>query len=464
MAACNGVGDRVKIESFIDILACPETGKDLVWQGKELCSPATGRVFPQTQKISWLFRAPEAALHEWRTRYDYHQASLGRESEKLLAELKQGDFTELTRTRLRKQQQAVVEHAKALEKLLQPLVKSEPASVAAHIAMKTKLPETQMLMSYYNNIFRDWCWGDKENEQSLELVQSLMAQKPKDVLVLGAGGCRLAVDIHQKCQPERTLALDINPFLMLAAAKIIGGQNLTLYEFPIAPLDHDSFAIKRTLSWQGPLRSGFAMLFADGLNPPIKPASFDTIVTPWFLDIVPQDSKGLLQTINYLLKPSGQWINFGSLAYNHSEFSRCYSRSELLELTEQSGFSVHAQRHVDLPYLQSPASAQKRHENVFGLSASKTKELASKKEHYEFLPEYLRSDDCPIPKLTNIEDMAVANRLLADIFSAIDGQKSLKQVATLVADKISVDHEQANAMVRKLLTRYYEEGRLGQQF
>ena len=50
-----------------------------------------------------------------------------------------------------------------------------------------------------------------------------------------AGACRLAYDLHQRLRPSLTVALDFNPFFLLAAARILAGPPLELYEFPIAP-------------------------------------------------------------------------------------------------------------------------------------------------------------------------------------------------------------------------------------
>ncbi len=109
-----------------------------------------------------------------------------------------------------------------------------------HAALGTELPVSQGLTTYYPNLHRDWCWGDEENRASLEaVVASLPATgAPARLLVLGAGACRLAYDLHQRLRPSLTVALDFNPFFLLAAARILAGPPLELYEFPIAPRSH----------------------------------------------------------------------------------------------------------------------------------------------------------------------------------------------------------------------------------
>ncbi|POA29059.1 hypothetical protein, partial [Pseudomonas sp. FW305-3-2-15-E-TSA2] len=84
---------------------------------------------------------------------------------------------------------------------------------ATPIAFGVRLPLSQDLHSYYVNVHRDWCWGDAENAASHALVADALGPCGGRVLVLGAGACRLAYDLHQSGVQAQTVALDINPLL-----------------------------------------------------------------------------------------------------------------------------------------------------------------------------------------------------------------------------------------------------------
>ena len=114
------------------------------------------------------------------------------------------------------------------------------------------------------------------------------------MLVLGAGAGRLAYDIHDNFDCAMTVAMDFNPMLMLVAQTVTRGDTLELYEFPIAPQGFDDGAVKRTLSAPKALDDGFQLVLGDALRAPFRAGAFDTIVTPWLIDII-DDDLGTLQ-------------------------------------------------------------------------------------------------------------------------------------------------------------------------
>ena len=102
-----------------------------------------------------------------------------------------------------------MDHARRLKNLLAPLdLTNLKASYDTLIALKTRLPADQGLTTYYDNIHRDWNWGDAENSASLELVQKALGHGGlgETALVLGAGAGRLAYDLHQASDTSLTVA------------------------------------------------------------------------------------------------------------------------------------------------------------------------------------------------------------------------------------------------------------------
>src|SRR5690606_37299223 len=131
-----------------------------------------------------------------------------------------------------------------------PLIHDGVVPPSWHMLLGESIPLGHQLMGYYPNLFRDWAWGDEENSAALNLIlgtKALSGAAPGTTAVLGAGAGRLAYDYH-RAVGGTTIAVDINPLLLYAARRVCTGRNLTLYEFPLAPVDGDSVALKRQCS------------------------------------------------------------------------------------------------------------------------------------------------------------------------------------------------------------------------
>src|SRR6185436_7380245 len=110
----------------------------------------------------------------------------------------------------------------------------------------------------------------------------------------------LAYDVHQRLGPSSTIALDVNPLPILVAQRAIFGEGLELSELPVNPHDADAACRRFQLRAPAPARDGLHLLFADGLRPPLRPGSIDTVITPWFIDQVPSDLAALLEAFGDL--------------------------------------------------------------------------------------------------------------------------------------------------------------------
>ena len=170
-------------------------------------------------------------------------------------ELAADDVGSLTRKRLERQVKAVDEHRNMLREFLEPIdIQSMQASFESYLALRTRLPINQGIQTYYANIHRDWCWGDTENEASFNEIKAIVSEHHQDnralgdTLILGAGACRLAYDIHMQLDTAQTIAMDFNPLLLLVAKNVMRGDEPALYEFPLAPKSLEDFAVLRKLS------------------------------------------------------------------------------------------------------------------------------------------------------------------------------------------------------------------------
>jgi hypothetical protein len=410
--------------------------------------------------MPWLLAEPQATLGEWRERLHRLLLELQNDATQVRAELGREQLRSLTRTRLKLLSSALDDHARRLQSLLAPLdVGSKQAQLTTHLGLRTRLPPGQDLTSYYVNLHRDWVWGAKENEASIELLMQLASgHEPGCALFLGTGASRLAYDFHLRANPSLTVGVDINPLLLLAARRIVQGSPVSLYEFPLAPRRLDDHAILRKLVAEQPVDARFHLLFADALHAPFAAESFDTVITPWFIDIIAADLAELAPRINRLLRPGGRWLNFGSLSFGHREAALCYTREETLEILREQGFECAAEHETELPYMRSPASRHARLETVVAFAAVKRQVVAQPLEHRS-LPEWLLDDARPVPLLPPFEMTAVATRIYAFVMSLIDGRRSARDIAQVLVSQKLMTAKEAGPAVRAFLTRMHEDAR-----
>jgi uncharacterized protein YbaR (Trm112 family) len=447
--------------SLASLLRCPRCPDSPLKSENDawVCEACATR-FPLLDGLPWLFAEPAATLGEWRDRLHRLLLELKHDAEHVRLELAQEKLRSLTRSRLKLLSSAYDDHARRLQALLAPLdLGAKQAQLSTHMGLRTRLPAGQDLTSYYVNLHRDWAWGAEENEASVALLLELAAgHEPGRTLVLGTGASRLAYDFHLRAAPKLTVGVDINPLLLLAAHRIVSGGSVSLYEFPLAPRRLDDHAILRQLTAPRPVDERFHLLFADALRTPFAADSFDTVVTPWFVDIVAADLAELAPRINRLLRQGGRWLNFGSLSFGHREAALCYTREETLDILREQGFECVIEREAQLPYMRSPASRHARLETVVAFAAAKRAAAAAPAEH-QSLPDWLLDENHAVPLLPQFEMTAVATRIYAFVMSLIDGRRSAHDIAqVLVAQKLMTADE-AGPAVRAFLTRMHEDAR-----
>jgi uncharacterized protein YbaR (Trm112 family) len=452
-----------------DLLACPRCGKaPLEANDNEHRCAGCKTGYPAVEAIPWLFAEPDAALGEWRHRLQLSVQQLAHESKRIAAELKKATLLDATRDRLERLRDAIEAHRRNLLELLAPLdVQSMQASYESHLALRTRLPGDQGLNTYYNNVHRDWVWGDAENAASIEQIEAALARQGDpatgDAVVLGAGAGRLAWDLHRREGATRTVAVDFNPLLFLIAKRMYAGESLELYEFPIAPSSSRNVARLQTLSAPEAADAGLHLVLADVLRPPFAVRSFDTVVTPWLIDILSEDLRVFAARINQLLKPGGRWITFGSLAFEGASRARRYSPEEIIAIAAEAGFGEPAVVENRIPYMCSPLSRHGRQELVFTLAAAKEKKVKAPERH-KALPDWIVTGREPVPLLKSFQTQAMSTRIYAFIMSLIDGRRSIEDMANILEQQNLMPKSEAVTAIRNFMIRMYEDSRRNPNF
>jgi ubiquinone/menaquinone biosynthesis C-methylase UbiE len=234
-------------------------------------------------------------------------------------------------------------------------------------------------VEYIGYLYRDWGWADgqcDENQRSLDAIRRIVASQALGrTLVLGAGACRLAYDLHRQFGATETAVLDIDPYLLVIAEAVVRGSAVKLTETTANVYESDVVSRRWRLSAPSdPLGEDvFHFYLANGIEPPFEDQTFDAVVTPWFIDQVPTDLHAFLSTVHRLLVPGGIWVNQGPLIYRPdiTPISRWYPREELHDLARAAGFRIAQWESASNPYLVSPLTGRGRVEKVITFLASR---------------------------------------------------------------------------------------------
>ncbi len=412
--------------------------------------------------MPWLLAEPQARLADWRQRYHFMVRELEQSAARADAALGRDGLLASTRRRLAARRDGLREQTQCVAALLAPLRLDQPvARYETHLALRTRLPPAQDLHSYYSNLHRDWVWGAAENAANRQFAEELLeGLAPRRLLIPGAGAGRLAWDLHEVLRAELTAAIDINPLLLLAAAAVVRGDGATLMEFPIAPRSADDGAVRRRLPGMPGGRPGLQLAFADVGRLPFRKGAYDTVLTPWLVDIVEQPFAALAAQINAALAVGGHWASFGSLAFGSPDPALHHDPAEVIEILAQQGFEVQRTHEGDVPYMRAPGSRHSRIETIWGFAAVKVREAAMSDPDV-LLPEWLVDARLPVPALEHFRTQALATRVYAFVTALIDGQRGMGEIAAFLVEQKLMRAEEAVPAVRSFLLSLYEESLRG---
>lgn len=443
----------------LDLLCCPRCRGPLS-EGPPIACAACAVDYPAVDGMPWLFAEPALALGEWRARTHGFLAGLEAQAARYRAAVTGSVTRPATRSRLKLLSAACTDHARRLRAVLEPLgVGTAGAAPELYSALGMTLPAGQGLTGYYANLHRDWSWGDAENEAAFRLLDAALgAEPPGRTLVLGVGGGRLAYDLLSRWHPGRLVAADLNPLFLCAVQRLFRGERLELYEFPLAPRNIDSHAILRTLQAPAPAPAGWQLVFADASQGPFAAGAYDTVVTPWLIDVLDEDTASFARRVNGWLRPGGRWLNSGSLAFGGDDPACRYALEEVVEVVRAAGFSGVEPHEEAVPYLCSPASRHARVETVVTFAARKFAEVEAPPP-LRRRPEWLERGELPVPLLPEIGRRQLEWRVLSYVASLVDGRRSLRDIAQVLVQQRLMTEAEAEPTVRSFLARLHDEAR-----
>jgi len=118
-----------------------------------------------------------------------------------------------------------------------------------------------------------------------------------------------------------------------------------------------SHAILRKLRAPAPAGPGLHVVAADVTRAPFAAGAFDTVITPWLIDVLDDDLAVFARRVNRWLRPGGRWVNSGSLAFSADDPVRRYALEEVREIVAASGFAPSSPRRPRCPTCAHPRAA-----------------------------------------------------------------------------------------------------------
>jgi uncharacterized protein YbaR (Trm112 family) len=419
-------------------LACCRCAGELASTADGLDCRACGRAYPVLGGLPCLMPEPAQFRLGWHARLGEYVAMMDSALAGISAERERDDLLTRTRERLMRLAGGMQFMRRSIEALMAPIVTGAdlmplpvfPAGMGPTAAMS--------VLHHYENVFRDWAWGDAENERQRLLVQHLIPREgTRRLAIYGAGAGRLAADLHEQVAPAQTFALDINPLPLIVAHELTRGNTLELVELPVAPRSEEQVAVFHPLAAPR-TREGLTYLFANALTPPFAPGSLDVVVTPWFIDVVGVELSATAAAINRVLRRGGLWLNLGPLLFKGS-ISGQHAIGETLDIVKGSGFEVRSSGSDEAPYFKSPHSASWRVETQYWFSASKEADPPPPAERPTSHPPWLRDLRLPVPPLPELVETHRSSLFTIGVLSMIDGQRSIADMATELAGSWGMD-------------------------
>jgi uncharacterized protein YbaR (Trm112 family) len=420
------MASRIMDPALLELITCPRCRAKVrpARSGTECTGCQT--TFPEPGGIPCLLPDPGRALDGWR-REAQRFVELIEQSTAAMDEQRQRiDLLPSTRRRLERMRAAHAENGERVAGLFRA------AGLAPEARGKASESEFS-LIEYYEQILRDWAWdsqGGHENERACDLLGSTLGDDRRlgRTLVLGAGPARLAYELHRRFSASLTVALDLNPFLLLAARQVLFGGGMKLYEFPADPTGLETVCVDHDLRAPQPEPRDFHLVLADAFATPFAPGSFDTVVTPWFIDIVPVDIRETISLVYRLLAPGGRWLNYGPLSYpkGHAHVQR-YSYQELYELIRLGAFDLSTPAVTTIDYMHSAASARGKTAEVVTFAARKLDPGAAVSTGDP--PAWLLLSHLPIARFPGLDVYQPEHPMLGYLAGLIDGKRTLEDLA-----------------------------------
>lgn len=451
--------------NLIEAVQCPRCAGEIDMSAGTITCRSCAQTYPRLGEIPILLPDPQSYLNSCRRQLTLLERQVGETIQKIEGEVQATDLLPITRTRCRAVIEGIGGQLADVQTLLEPLL----TAAASEPRDDPPLRDVPLTLEYLPYLHRDWGSAsdpDGENEQALTAIEDVLEGKPLGrTLVLGAGACRLAYDLHHRHPSADIVVIDLDPILFCAAHAVTHGESVSIREanWEICEIEHSSRE-RVLMAPNGPVaRDRFHFMLADGVDPPFKSGIADTVLTPWFIDQGPEDLRDFISTLHRLLKPGGLWLNLGPLRYEPEvPIALRFAREELFDLAARSGFRLNRWRTDSLPYLVSTLNGCGKMEWVLTFSATKLETPSDGGSSEDSLPPWLIFRHLPIPTFPGQSLFWSETPVFQMVVSSIDGRRTLDDVAQLVSEgarRSELSMSQIRSAVRQCLAEVHPECR-----
>jgi uncharacterized protein YbaR (Trm112 family) len=400
--------------ALLDLLVCPACrGQLSQHEAGYWCAPCKVG-YPTLGGVPCLLPEPD----RWRASWRQQLAELTHAAEETVAmfekELRKPALLQSTRLRLRTQIALTQQTLAELVAIIEPAAGPN----ADHLLAGPRIDP----LNTFHYLHRDWA-ETAENGSALACVERVLDGAPLGrLLVLGAGAGRLAYDLHRTQRATLTVALDIDPLVALVAQKMVSGARLELTEARSNATEMTRFGVLRSLQAPAGPVERFHVLLANGLQPPLREQMFDTVLTPWFIDVVPPDLRDFMGVLSRVLVPGGRWLNYGPLLFPPSRPAAYrYAREEVAEIAQAAGFDITRETDELVRFAYSPLAERGRLEHCIAFSAKKGEPKADA---------WLQIPHLPIPDFPGRAELRHDSAAFNAIIALVDGRRSINDIAT----------------------------------
>jgi len=398
---------------LLDLLVCPACRGQLSEQAGLYSCTECKAGYPTLGGVPCLLPQPD----RWRASWRLQLSELCRAAQETVTmfekELRKPAL--LPSTRLRLQTQIAL-----TKKTLAELVTIVEPAAGPNMDDPLLAPRIDPLNTFHY-LHRDWA-ETTENATALACVERVLDDAPlRRLLVLGAGAGRLAYDLHRTRRATLTVALDIDPLVALVAQRMVSGGCIELTEARSNATEMTRFGVLRRLQAPAGPVERFHVLLANGLMPPLRAQMFDTVLTPWFIDVVPPDLRDFMSVLSQVLVPGGRWLNYGPLLFPPSRPAAYrYAREELAEIAQAAGFQITRETDELVRFAYSPLAARGRLEHCIAFSAQKGVPKADA---------WLQIPHLPIPDFPGRAELCHESAAFNAIIALVDGRRSINDIA-----------------------------------
>ena len=450
-----------------EILCCPDCQRDLRQPTPDRleCSACEAE-YPVYDGIPWLYRDVAGSRAQWAAKLQLFRNDLLAEHAEIEEALANGALLTATRERLTRHKAGLERMGEQVFGLLEVFAFAH--SEAGGAIPKDRIPSQQHVSSYLETVFRDWCWGEREVAQTLQMLERLLgsAGEGGHALVLGGGGGRLCYELARRPGFRSVVQLDLNPLLTRIGQQVAGGRSIELTEIPRFAAGVEHVAVDQRLAAPPPNESTGAVdggvaastahyMLGDMFAVPFREACFDLLVTPWFVDILPESFRVVARRLGAMLAPGGRWISFGPLSFEALDPDERFVPEEMLEALEEAGFRVEHSGLERVDYLHSPHGMQRRGEEIFVFAATRG-ELRPVEEEYAYYPAWMTDGRQPIPVLPELEQLRAERIFDVEILKCIDGRASIEDIVVILSNRYGLAPDRCRNTVNRFFGKLIE--------